>query len=169
MICEHCQQHQATVHYTQVINGVRTEMNLCTACAQIQGGFALGGVNTLLSGMLENDAPRAETEATCSRCGLRYDAFRRTGMLGCAQCYTDFREQLTPVLRRIHGRLQHAGHTPDAPATTEQSSDVCEDVQRMQSIDTLRRDLQSAIDHEEFERAAELRDALRGLNAVKGE
>ncbi len=168
MLCEHCQQHQATVHYTQVINGARTEMNLCAACAQIQGGFALGGVNMLLSGMLDNDAPRAATLASCDRCGLTYEEFRRTGMLGCAQCYDDFREQLTPVLRRIHGRLQHAGHAPDAPPT-EKAGEISEDVARMQHIDTLRRDLQSAIDQEEFERAAQLRDALRELTTVKGE
>jgi protein arginine kinase activator len=156
MLCEQCKQNQATIHYTHVLNGEKTEMNLCAACAQQHGAIHWQDVSSLLAGLLDNDAPPAPSSSTqqCSRCGLAYEQFRRTGMLGCAQCYQDFRKLLGPVLQRIHGRLQHEGHVPATAG---------EGVLRKRQIEALRRDLQGAIDSEEFERAAALRDQLRDL------
>ncbi len=156
MLCEQCKQNQATIHFTQVINGERTEMNLCAECAHAQGAFSLQDVSSLLSGLLEGMPSRAAQDEglRCSRCGLSYRQFSQSGVLGCAQCYRDFRKQLSPVLQRIHGRLQHEGHIP---------AGMGESLQIKRQIDQKRGEMQSAIEQENFERAAALRDELRTL------
>ena len=156
MLCEQCKQNPATIHYTQVVHGEKTEAHLCQACAKDQGGMTLEDVTSFLSGLLAGSGERAATHSAlrCTRCGMGYDQFRRTGMLGCAQCYQDFRKQLTPVLQRIHGRLQHEGHIPASAG---------EGLRLKRQIEAARRDLQSAVEQEEFERAAKLRDELRAL------
>lgn len=157
MLCEQCQQNPATLHFTQVINGEKTEKHLCEACAKAQGVFTMQDVTSLLSSLLEGSAPRAQSAGTtlrCARCGMTYGQFRESGVLGCANCYQDFRKQLSPVLQRIHGRLQHEGHIP---------ASASEGLQLKRQIEAKRRDMQSAIEQEEFESAAKLRDELRVL------
>jgi len=158
MLCEQCNQNQASIHLTRVVNGEKSEMNLCAECAKECGAFALGEISNLLSGLLDGGGGRAQPASglRCSRCGLAFGQFKETGMLGCAQCYVDFRKQLQPVLQRIHGRLQHEGRIPVTAG---------EGLQLRRRIEAKRREMQSAIDQEEFERAAKLRDELRGLQA----
>ena len=158
MLCEQCKQNAATIHFTQVINGERTEMNLCGECAKEKGGSSFAEVSSLLSGLLEGAVGRAQSANAlrCSRCGMTFNRFKETGMLGCANCYQDFRKQLAPVLQRIHGRLQHEGHIPASAG---------QGLRMRRQIEAKRRELQAAIDQEEFERAAALRDELRELQA----
>lgn len=54
-------------------------------------------------------------ETRCPRCGMTLEEFRRTGLLGCANCYPYFREELAPVLRRVQGRTVHTGKIPQEP------------------------------------------------------
>ena len=167
MLCEDCKQKPATIHYTQVIGGVSREMHLCAACMQKRkGGFDLGDMQGLLSSLLsgmeasgedgaEKRAPEVKT-LKCSRCGMEFARFRKTGMLGCAQCYQDFRTQLAPILKRIHGRTQHAGHVPPS---VDRAQRVREE------MDRLKAEMNEAVRQENFERAAQLRDQIRALAA----
>ena len=159
MLCEQCGKHPATIHFTQVINGEKTEMALCAECARERGSISMGEAASLLAGLLEGGAERAQAEsgARCSRCGRSYAQFRKTGLLGCAQCYQDFRTQLSPMLKRIHGRLQHEGHIPASAG---------EGLRLRREIEGKRREMQTAIEQEAFERAASLRDELRTLQAA---
>lgn len=156
MLCEQCQQNPASLHFTQVINGEKNQMHLCEQCAKSQGVFTMQDVTSLLSGLLEGSASRAQSAGSlrCSRCGMAYAQFKESGVLGCANCYQDFRKQLSPVLQRIHGRLQHEGHIP---------ASASESLQLKRQIEAKRREMQGAIEQEEFERAAGLRDELRLL------
>ena len=167
MLCEDCKQKPATIHYTQVVGGVSHQMHLCAACMQKRKvGFDLGDMQGLLSSLLsgvgamnEEESEKREPEETglkCSRCGMEFARFRKTGMLGCAQCYHDFREQLAPILKRIHGRVQHAGHVPP-------SIDRAQRIR--QEIERLKREMNEAVACEDFERAAQLRDEIRALTA----
>lgn len=167
MLCEDCKQKPATIHYTQVVGGASHEMHLCAACMKKRkGGFDLGDMQGLLSSLLsgmeatgeeggEKRAPEVKT-LRCSRCGMEFSRFRKTGMLGCAQCYQDFRTQLAPILKRIHGRVQHAGHVPP-------SIDHAQRVR--EEMDRLKAEMNEAVLQENFERAAQLRDQIRALAA----
>ena len=46
MLCECCQEHEATIHLTQVVNGQSKELHLCEECAE-QSGLNLQGVMSL--------------------------------------------------------------------------------------------------------------------------
>jgi len=90
----------------------------------------------------------------CPRCGLVYSEFKESGRLGCSECYTTFRSQLRPLLRRIHGSTKHVGK---APARDSERVALRREIQR------LHEDLQRAIEREEFETAASLRDRIRAI------
>jgi len=96
----------------------------------------------------------ASSEA-CPFCGLTFSDFRETGRLGCPQCYETYAVHLQKLLRRVHGGTQHVGKVYLPPDPT--SSD------RERRLDALKRRLQRAVDSEDFERAAELRDEIRSL------
>jgi len=96
----------------------------------------------------------------CSGCGLAFADFRQTGVLGCAECYQSFAEQLEGLIARSHaGAKCHTGRKP------RRSADAAE---RQTRIRTLLRELHEAVSSEEFERAARLRDELRTLNVHPG-
>jgi protein arginine kinase activator len=101
----------------------------------------------------EGNAP---TEAArCTFCGMTLKDFKTTGRLGCARCYETFEGSMRELLRRVHGSAQHVGRRYVSPAP--------EVVQRTNTMGELRDRLRRAIDNEEFELAASLRDKIKGL------
>lgn len=162
MTCDQCGSDDAVVHLTQIVNNQMTTFHLCEKCAAAKGlDTAPEAVNFPLSDFLaqmgEGGAASAELaqDLRCSFCGLTFQDFRDTGRLGCPHCYSGFEGQLRSLLRRIHGGTQHVGkvYLPPDPAAT--------DVQKR--LETLRRKLQRAVETEDFERAARLRDEIRTM------
>jgi protein arginine kinase activator len=85
---------------------------------------------------------------------MHYSAFKETGRLGCADCYVAFQSKLRPLLRRIHGSTRHVGkHPVHAEATPSPA----------RALSRLYDDLQRAVEREDFESAAEIRDRIKGL------
>lgn len=159
MLCDICGKKQATVHVTEIINNQITEMHLCENCAreksiQMEQEF---GVSDLLAGIADLGTKLGEKEELrlkCDNCGMSYEDFKKIGRLGCGECYTTFRRNLVPLLKRIHGSTQHLGKVP---------LKIVKEAKRKSEIDILREKLQEAIQKEEFEEAAELRDKIREL------
>lgn len=169
MICQECQKRPATVHYTKVVNGQKTEHHLCEQCARDKGeldlsfGFDPGfSIHNLLAGLLDMDTQQLadsrgrEVSATCPTCGLSYADFSRTGRLGCSDCYLAFDKQLEPLFRRIQGNTSHTGKIP------ERAGGVA---RRQQEIRALTDALQQAVGREDYEQAAQLRDQIKQLKA----
>ncbi len=163
MMCEDCNDRDATIRLTTIVNGEKVEKNLCASCmAKIKQQFPtleLWGFAGLLSGFL--DAVKAEKPEpmpviTCDRCGTTYQDFIKSGLLGCAECYKSFREPLEALLKGIHGQTRHTGRVPGLPAS---------DVPLKLTIDRLKQQLARAIAEEEYEQAAGLRDQIRTMNA----
>ena len=167
MMCEDCGVRPAKFHLTTIINGDRVERNLCPACMakhqkQIPG-IDFSNLAGILNSILESkkdeqqSSPDAEYEdCACEQCGMTYLEFQKSGMLGCANCYQAFKTPLTALLQRVHGNTQHAGRVPGG---------VHSGTSIRMNIDRLKQKLQRAIDDEEYEQAARLRDAIRGLSA----
>lgn len=157
MVCDLCGKNQATVHLTEIIDDQMSELHLCEECArkksvQMEQQF---GLADLLAGLAELGKPEEETEAAvvkCSNCGLSYRDFKKIGRLGCSECYSDFNKYLLPLLKKIHGSTQHVGK-----ALHKVAAKIKEKV----DINELRLKLQKAIEREEFEEAARLRDKIR--------
>ena len=160
MVCELCKQTQATVHLTEIVNDQMTELHLCEACANQKGAQVEShfGLSDLLSGLSDfGKAQEPEEVATkaCPTCGMTYDDFRKVGRLGCADCYTTFKRSLGSLLKRIHGSPLHVGKSPMRllkPAKVAKSE-----------LLELKRKLERAIEGEEFEEAAKLRDQIRRI------
>jgi protein arginine kinase activator len=156
MICDNCGKEPATVHYKEMRGDKTAEYHLCEKCAA-EKGIEVGdkkksfSVSNILAGMAEEMGSDLET---CSNCGLTYREFRESGRLGCAKCYESFKEQLKPLLRRIHGSNIHMGKSP----STRQGI-----FEKKKEIEKLKKDLTAAIDSEEFERAAKIRDKIKEL------
>jgi len=157
MVCELCKQSQATVHLTEIVNDQMTELHLCEACANQKGAQVEShfGLSDLLSGLAETgkgQEPEEVSVKACPNCSMSYDDFRKVGRLGCAECYPTFKRSLGSLLKRIHGSPIHLGKSParlvkPAKAKTE--------------LADLKRQLERAIEQEEFEEAARLRDQIR--------
>ncbi|MFH1690508.1 MAG: UvrB/UvrC motif-containing protein [Candidatus Eisenbacteria bacterium] len=159
MTCERCGSRTATVRYAEVVDGSLTTWNLCEECASERGvtgslTVLVGPPVNILRGLLEGggEAGVSDTMPPCPRCGLTFGEFRRVGRLGCGTCYETFGTQLLPLLRRIHGSAEHAGCVP---------SEISGDHFRRREILKLKGKLTRAVAAEDYELAAELRDAIR--------
>jgi len=145
--------------FTQIVNNEKIILHLCRDCAEKRGlqtslsgaDFPLG---ELLAGMAE-DSGTAEDEkmekVSCQACGLTYADFKKSGRLGCSECYESFADGLKGLLRKIHGSNQHLGKIP----LLEKDS-----FERKKEIRRLREEMKRAIKAEDFERAAALRDMI---------
>jgi protein arginine kinase activator len=104
----------------------------------------------------------------CPNCGMHYSTFRETGRLGCADCYNAFGSKLRPLLRRIHGSTRHVGKLPahDGAVVTHVGKLPAHDgavVTPQRQVQRLHDELLRAVEREEFERAAEIRDQIKTL------
>ena len=96
-------------------------------------------------------------EATCDGCGITWAEFRQGGLFGCANDYTAFEKDLTPLLQRAHeGATHHIGKVP-----TRRGGTGVPAAKRQVDVSRLRKELQRAVEAEDYERAAKLRDQIR--------
>ncbi|MCU0726323.1 MAG: UvrB/UvrC motif-containing protein [Planctomycetes bacterium] len=159
-ICQSCKKAPATIHMTEIVKGKKRELHYCEACAE-KAGLDISTPQSLLSSLAEpaHGSGGEEKDFVCPRCSLRYSEFRRRGRLGCGDCYQTFREGLVPLLERIHGNVQHLGRIPArAGARVESQRELTE----------LKRELTRAVQREEYERAAEIRDRIRKAEERSG-
>lgn len=165
MICQSCGKKTATTHIKTIVNGKLTQYHLCADCAREKGyGSLFGGWNfdfgSMLGGLIGSDR-KEEQVLRCEKCGSSFEEIAKTGKIGCADCYRTFRRQLMPVVQRIHGTTRHKGKAPGGSALR-----IADSVGQMVAASPLeekRRQLQKAIEAQEFERAAVLRDEIKEL------
>ena len=94
----------------------------------------------------------------CDGCGMTYGEIAKRGKVGCAKCYETFKDKLRPSLESIHGRTAHVGK---APKFFEEPSAVSPAEKAEDPVAKLKEELQQAIETQEFERAAQIRDELK--------
>jgi protein arginine kinase activator len=157
------------IQLTTVVDNTQTTQHLCEACAAQQGiqteaSLAKFPVGDLLGSLGKGAAaqlPAVEASTRCEACGATLQDFRDTGRLGCARCYVTFEPAMRTLLRRVHGASRHMGEpyvspgsgAPDARGTGELAAP---------DVAVLREQLQRAVESENFELAARLRDEIRG-------
>jgi protein arginine kinase activator len=131
-------------------------MDLCESCAQEKG---VTNPDNLSIGSLLDNQPKFESSSasmTCESCGTTHQDFKKGGRLGCEACYHVFRPVLEPLLDGMHAGINHLGKIPSR--SVERKTVV-------ESEDALRKALQKAVEEENYEKAAELRDRLKKLQA----
>jgi protein arginine kinase activator len=162
MQCDHCGQNEAIIHLTQIVENQMSTFHLCESCAAEKG--LEPGVETAnfpLSDFLAQvgkGGAEGGLNSPCAYCGLKLEEFRKSGRLGCSHCYVTFESNLRTLLRRLHGGTQHVGkvYLPPDPTRAEQE----------ERLAGLRRKLDRAVESEDFERAAQIRDMIRTLEGV---
>ncbi|MGH7673254.1 MAG: UvrB/UvrC motif-containing protein [Gemmatimonadales bacterium] len=163
MLCDNCKERDAVINLTQVEHDSKVTLHLCEQCAQQKGvetGGAvlkspLGGFLTALGKGGATLLPTPSDGLRCPACGSTLRDFRDSGRLGCDQCYVAFDFHLRDLLRRLHGSSQHVGERYAVPGASDADP-------RGQLLD-LRAQLRRAVESENFELAAELRDRIRVL------
>lgn len=168
MKCQDCNEKDSQVHLTQIINNEKVVLNLCKECAAKRGfhspldniPFPLAN---FLAGMITNEPSKgsravASSDLVCPVCELSFEEFSRLGRFGCGSCYKTFRDKLQGLLRKIHGSSLHRGKLP--PLLSEEGGVIKEQ-------ERLHEELTRAIEAEDFERAADLRDKLKSLEDEK--
>jgi protein arginine kinase activator len=160
MKCDNCNK-SATVHLTEIKGGKKLEKHLCEACAAAAEGMPVKShmpINELLSNfvMTHSGLQSKEQTLTCEHCGMTWAEFRQNGLLGCPNDYVAFERELTPLLQRAHdGATHHVGKQPARRGGSGVPMRKHVDVAR------LRKELQKAVEAEDYERAARLRDQIK--------
>jgi protein arginine kinase activator len=162
--CTACQKAIATIVIMDLSEGAVTgSQHVCGPCAEQLGvaqpkhpKFSAEMLEDLLGGLKTGKPLVARTVRTeaCPGCGLTPAAFRSKGRLGCPRCYEVFRNELMPLLQRIHEAQSHRGRLPATSAAPAAPVDE-------QALSELRRRLEDAVRGERYEEAARLRDELR--------
>lgn len=163
MKCESCGKAVASVHLTEIKNGKKVEKHLCEACAAQNEGLSAAKthmpINELLSKFVTNHMglpPGPQETLACPQCGITWAEFRQSGLLGCEHDYPTFEKEMTPLLQRAHeGAAHHVGKVP----TRRGGSGV--PVKRALDAVKLKKELARAVETEDYEKAAKLRDQIR--------
>ena len=163
MKCDNCNK-TATVHLTEIKSGKKIEKHLCEQCAAQDGGVPVKShmpINELLTNfVMAHSGLQKDVGTTCEHCGITWAEFRQHGLFGCERDYDMFEKDLTPLLQRAHeGATHHTGKVPTRAGTTATANVP----KKRKTIDVskLKKELQRAIENEDYERAAQLRDAIK--------
>ena len=163
-LCDNCGERAAVIHLTQIVDNAVTTVHLCESCANEKGVQTSAAVAKMpLSGFLGTGGPGAAAAlpesanaGSCPSCGSTLQDFRETGRLGCAECYVAFEAHLRDLLRRIHGSAHHVGklYLDGSPLSADDTPKLVAELQER---------LRRAVEAENFELAADLRDRIRTL------
>lgn len=159
MHCDICQKAEATIHLTKIVDGKMEKVDLCESCAKSKGVQEAGSsflLSDLVLGFGGGEERAAETlpGARCAGCGMTEADFKKTGRLGCAQCWETFATGLASLLKAMHKGDHHVGKVPGKAAQT---------VVAQYRLKELADELTAAVRSEKYETAAGLRDQIRQL------
>lgn len=154
MICSNCGADTAQIHNLKC-GGKETKLTLCSDCFRKLYGENEKDFFTSFLGNVRGKRGKA-----CPTCGTTLDDFRRTGLMGCADCYRAFREEILPTVRFIHGKVQHEGREPSVEAGEKYA--IVRDLVREQ--ETLKAELEQAIREGNFSVAESLKERLLEIN-----
>ena len=93
MLCAKCKKNQAAKTYELIKNGKRETVYYCLEC-------------------YHNDFVCVETEtnlSVCPYCGTTIAQFKKTSLVGCAQCYQALAHAVFPVVTKMQGGEKHCG------------------------------------------------------------
>ncbi len=173
MLCEKCKKKAATVFYQENINGKTKSYSLCEDCAeklrekgdlQDFGNIMNGFVNPFsklhedfFNGFFGIPARISTSETKkCPNCGTTFREIAEGGKVGCPTCYETFRDELSDLIRSVHGTTTHTGQVPARHRAKQE---------RNEKLKNLRNELKASIEKEEYEKAATLRDEIRKLES----
>ena len=162
MQCCVCKEKPATVHLTQIVGEKMQKLDLCEDCAKAKGindptSFAMADLMLGLGASQELEQATSGVETKCPRCGFSQADFKKSGRLGCPECYQTFAEGLSGLLKTMHKGTRHTGKAPEALRKSRETGD---------RLKLLQKKLAKAVDAEDYEQAAHLRDEIKVLTGA---
>lgn len=165
MLCQICKKRYANVQVTQVVNGEKAVAFICDNCAREKGQPSYGynyDLGSFIAGFMGNNIENnslgmdnaTKSQIACNKCGMFYSNVLKTGKFGCENCYTAFRNRVLPIIKRVHGSTTHKGKFPER---------MSEELLATKELESLKSELSKAIQLEEYEQAAEIRDKIRSI------
>lgn len=161
VLCKICGLRPAKIHYTEIVNNAAVNLDMCLECAAERGidvpkggNLEMGDLAAGLIDTLVDSESEKLGKVHCSFCGYAYSNFKQAGRFGCPDCYDSFRAQVLPLLRQIHGSVHHKGKSPQDGGP---GADLKKELMHLKD------DLSRAIELEEYERAAGIRDRIKEL------
>jgi protein arginine kinase activator len=165
MLCCVCKQKEATVHLTQIAGEKMHKVDLCEECAKDKGvndpaAFSLADMLLGLGVSQEMEEAAGGAELKCPQCGFTQADFKKAGRLGCAHCYETFSEGLENLLKTMHKGTRHKGKIPLALRGSQSLRE---------KLAALQKKLEKAVQDEDFELAAQLRDEIKAAKTKLAE
>lgn len=183
MKCENCGENEANIHYTQMINGVKEEWNLCSECAQQLDFHEMNSslpidFSSFFGEFLEDNhsdilKEYLSKQAHCNKCGMTLEEFAEKGKFGCDNCYEVFHNQINQLLKNIYGTDTHIGRKMIVNSSQKKIEDPkvesnSKQKENISKIKKLKKELKQAIQVENYEEAAVIRDEIKRLEEEKG-
>ncbi len=178
MLCENCGKREANVRYSENINGVKKEMNLCEECSRKLGiadkmDFRMPSLDfsNLFGSFLEDFSTpdfmpllNEVKQIKCDSCGSTFDDIINTGRYGCANCYDVFENRMDPILKKLQGANRHNGRlgkVSDNNVKFDNNEGIKAENKTDNKLKKLQNDLKLAIKEERYEDAAKIRDEIK--------
>lgn len=183
MLCENCGKREANVRYSENINGVKKEMNLCEECSKRLGvtdqmNFRMPSLDfsNFFGSFLEDFASMPDfmplldqvKDVKCESCGYTFNDIVNSGRYGCANCYDVFEDRMDPILKKLQGANRHTGRLgkiSDNSVKFDKASDKSDEkIKVNDEKGKLEQELKKAIKEERYEDAARLRDEIKKMS-----
>jgi len=162
MICQICGKHGASMLVRQIIDGKAKELYLCRACAKKHHLYSDDrkmhlSLKAIFDGLLpqkggSGEAAESVRPVVCPDCGTPLSRVKEKKMLGCPRCFFYFRDTVVKLMQESSGEVFYAGRLP---AQLETFSETAFSLHRLEE------ELQKAVENEEYELAAYLRDKIK--------
>lgn len=165
--CEICHEEDAVIHVQQIMGNEVIDLHLCEKCAHEKGIISKSdslelSLSELLTGLLDTKgaAENIKKRNVCSNCGMKYEEFRKDGRVGCSECYNSFHEAVLSILSNFTPNPRHKGKFPKKLLAYKK---LLVDKEQMKEK------LQEAIEKEDYETAADIRDRISELEKAAEE
>ena len=128
MLCSICNKNPATIHIQEIINGGKKTIHICQSCAVAKGlnvldpeemnfteflcNISSGDAKESQSAVIDENEIETANILTCSKCVWDSEKMKKTGRLGCPECYNTFKDKLAGSLAVMHRGIIHCGKIP---------------------------------------------------------
>ena len=187
MLCDNCGKREANVRYSENINGIAKELNLCEECSKKLGitnqDFSMPIDFSSFFGEFMEDFATPQfmplwneiKTLECNQCGYTFEDIANHGKLGCGNCYEVFQERLDPIIRRIQGANQHVGRMgkiidnkiEQKMQNESTKEEKINQLPKNNQLEQLQRELKQPIKEERYEEAAKIRDEIKKIEKEK--
>lgn len=169
MFCERCKNNEATIHLSEVVKNMKSEVHLCEQCAREVGlNTKISNFSLTLPEMLTfinvDESPDFRHSGRCHSCGCSFADYRKNGKLGCPDCYDYLADELAPVMASFFADKRHIGKSPARVDEKKLTRPEIHGETQLSGIDELQAELDAAVRDERYEDAAVIRDRIREIS-----